>query len=425
MKWKKPLTVATLVVASMTLAACAPEASPPEAEGGAPSGELTIDWVSNEKAGIEAVIAEYAKFRPEVTVTLTTGDPAPYQAQLRTKLSAGTASDVMYVWPSQGLAGSLWPLAEYGFLAPLEDADWPGKYPASIQELTSFEGSTYIMAPLASSFEPAYNQDALDEAGLTAPATWSDMLAFCSDARDAGKTAYAIAGSDAYAPQAPVYNLVPDLVYGVNPDFDSQLASGEVTFADSGYLDALHKYEEMVAAGCFQDNPTGTSYETANELVATGAALGEFFLGTRLAALKTLAPDVDFRIHAFDSGDSPESDVVALSTQGGAAINAKAKNSAAARDFVAFLAGNLPAYVSAHPGTVPTIANGFTPGDANQELLVGHLERNETVHFLDQLWPDGTVGQAMISGLQGLLGGSVAAEAVLDDMQAKFDLANK
>src|SRR5690606_3801110 len=113
--------------------------------------------------------------------------------------------------------------------------------------------------------------------------------------------------------------------------------------------EAFGKYEEMVAAGCFQPNPTGTSYETANDRVAKGESFGEFFLGTRLAALQALAPETNFRIHAFDSGDDPEHDVVALSTQGGAAINAKAKNATAAADFVSFLAENLDIYVAAHP----------------------------------------------------------------------------
>ncbi len=425
MQWNRKLALggAIVAVAGMLLAGCtAPDA---ENGGGGATDDgtfLKIDWLANEKAGMDAVVAAFQEANPGVQVVVTTADTAQYQASIRTQLGTGTAADVFYVWPGDGNTAAIRQLDSGDFLADLSGESWVSSYPDFIRDLVSIDGKAYIMAPLATAFTPVYNQAALDAAGLTPPETWSDVLPFCQAAAKAGKVAFALAGNNLYAGQAPYYNLVADLVYGKDTSFDQKLLDGKTTFSDDkGYVEATEKYQEMIDGGCFQPNSTGTPYDESNRMVASGEALGQFLIGTRIAALQAAAPDGDFRIYPFHSDDDPATNAVTLSTQGGAAINAKTPRQETAKKFVQFLAENISLYQAAMPGTVPTITAGYTPANANEQFLIDTLDNGQAVHYLNQMWPNARIESAMVNGIQGLLVGSATPKDMLASMQKEFD----
>jgi raffinose/stachyose/melibiose transport system substrate-binding protein len=423
MQWNRKLALggAILAVAGLTLAGCAA----PDTEGGGATDDgtfLKIDWLANEKAGMDAVVAAFQEANPDIQVVVTTADTAQYQASIRTQLGTGTAADVFYVWPGDGNTAAIRQLQDGDFMTDLSDQDFVAKYPDFIRDLVSIDDKAYIMAPLATAFTPVYNQGALDETGLTPPETWSDVLPFCEAAADAGKVAFALAGNNLYAGQAPYYNLVADLVYGTGTEFDQQLLDGDTTFPDNdGYTEATEKYQEMIDGGCFQPNSTGTPYDESNRMVATGEALGQFLIGTRIAALQAAAPDGDFRIYPFHSDDDENTNAVTLSTQGGAAINKKTPRQDTAKKFVAFLADNIELYQAAMPGTIPTITEGYTPANDNEQFLVDTIEQGQAVHYLNQMWPNARIESAMVTGIQGLLVGSATPKQMLESMQKEFD----
>ena len=424
MQWNRKLTFggAAIAAAGLLLAGC----SAPGTETGGGSTDdgtfLKIDWLANEKAGMDAVVAAFQEANPDIQVVVTTADTAQYQASIRTQLGTGTAADVFYVWPGDGNTAAIRQLDSGDFLTDLSDEPWVASYPDFIRDLVSIDDKAYIMAPLATAFTPVYNQSALDEAGLTPPSTWSDVIPFCEAAASAGKVAFALAGNNLYAGQAPYYGLVADLVYGEGTDFDQALLDGETTFTDNeGYLEATEKYQEMIDSGCFQPNATGTPYDESNRMVATGEALGQFLIGTRIAALEAVAPEGDFRIYPFHSDDEEATDAVTLSTQGGAAIFAKSPRQETAKLFVQFLADNIELYQAAMPGTIPTITEGYTPSNENEQFLVDALTEGRAVHFLNQMWPNARIESAMVNGIQGLLVGTSTPEQMLEAMQTEFD----
>jgi len=424
MQWTRKLTIGGAIVATagLLLAGCsAPGAG--DDGGAADDGTfLKIDWLANEKAGIDAVVAAFQEANPDVQVVVTTADTAQYQASIRTQLGTGTAADVFYVWPGDGNTAAIRQLDSGDFLTDLSGESWVDTYPEFIRDLVSIDDKAYIMAPLATAFTPVYNQAALDAAGLTPPETWSDVIPFCEAAADAGKVAYALAGNNLYAGQAPYYALVADLVYGNGTEFDQELLDGTTTFTDNeGYAEATEKYQEMIDAGCFQPNATGTPYDESNRMVATGEALGQFLIGTRIAALQAIAPDGDFRIYGFHSDDDDSTNAVTLSTQGGAAVYAKSPRQETAKKFVAFLADNIELYQAAMPGTIPTITEGYTAADENEQFLVDALEQGQAVHFLNQMWPNARIESAMVNGIQGLLVGSATPKDMLASMQKELD----
>lgn len=414
-----------LAVVALALAGCSSDVGTgSDTDGGSGgSGELTVFWKGSEEAGIQAVVAAYAGENPDIDVIVSTADVEQYQSTLRTQLSSGSATDVVFVWPADGNPAALRQIAPGGFLEDLSERPWASQYPEAIAELTQVEGATYLMAPAVTSFGPWYNRTALDEAGLAAPSGWDDVLPFCEDARAAGKTGFAIGAASLNATQNVLYGLVPDLVYADGTAFDDELLDGSATFSENaGWVEAMDKYQQMSEAGCFNDDATGSNQDEQNRLVASGESLGMFGIGFQLAALRGLNPDAEFLLTPFSSDPDSDRNIMTVSNAGGAAVNADSPNKEQAIAFVDFLATpeGLDIYSQALVGAVPSIPTGTAVDDPNLAVINEYLEAGDTVHFLNQFWPNARIEQAMYSGVQGMLAGSQDATSVLTAMDGEI-----
>jgi raffinose/stachyose/melibiose transport system substrate-binding protein len=160
--------------------------------GDADSGTLSVFWLESQAPGLEAVIAEFEKENPDVDVEVTYADGDAYLAAIRTQLQAGTAADVLHVWPGNGNVAATVPLAENGSLMDLSDEPWVDSLPAEIAPYTQYDGKTYSFPSTLSIVGAVYNNAALADSGLEIPETWSEVIQFCGDARDLGTVAFSV-----------------------------------------------------------------------------------------------------------------------------------------------------------------------------------------------------------------------------------------
>lgn len=418
--WRTASAMATVLTIGVLASACSTGGAD---DGGGDGDSLTIFWKGSEETGIQAVVDAYAEVAPDVDVTLTTADVEQYQSTIRTQLTSGSAPDVFLVWPAYGNPAALQQIAPGGYLTDLSDREWASEYPESLQSLFEVDDVTYLMGPAVTSFGPWYNQDALDEAGLEAPTVWSDVVPYCEAAVEAGVTGYSIGAATPNATQGPLYGLVPDLVYGTDDSFDDELLAGDTTFSDEdGWVEAMDRLQEMIDAGCFNEDSTGATQDEQNRLVAEGEALGTFAIGTQLASFQSLNPDATFVTVPFSGDDDGEQNLMTVSNAGGAAVNADSEHQEEALAFVDWLATpeGLQAYTQGVAGAIPSIPSDEPLEDPNLQVISEHLEAGDTVHFLNQFWPNAEIEQAMYSGVQGMLAGSGTAAETLDAMDGEL-----
>src|SRR6185295_12575627 len=140
------------------------------ASGGGNSKTLTL--ASVDQGSIEDVVKAFEAANPGVKVNLTTAGADQYQQQIRTQLASGTAPDVMTVWPGNGNPGATFVLAKPGYLLDLSDQPWATKLPAGVKGVAQYEGKTYNAVFGLNGIGAVYNQQAMEKAGLTPPATW-------------------------------------------------------------------------------------------------------------------------------------------------------------------------------------------------------------------------------------------------------------
>jgi raffinose/stachyose/melibiose transport system substrate-binding protein len=429
MKKKVAALAAGALAVGLVLAGCSGGSSS-GGDAAKDTGKLTILWKVGNIPGLNAVLPAYKKLHPDLKITVTSADNVPLQTAVRNGLSAGTAPDIVWLWSGLGNPDSVAVVGDAGYLEDLSKQPWAGKFPDYINPLTEFGagakkvgGGKTGMLPLdITPFGVFYNNESMQKAGLTAPTTWSEVIPFCKAARAAGTVAFAM-GPATGDSQNIVYDFAPTLVYGPDPKFDSELASGKTTFSKSeGWQKTLAQELEMQKAGCFQDNLTGTTIPQAVDLAAKGGALSYTGVGFLLGALQASNPSATWSFSQLPATDQADKQYVAASIDGGAGVNAKAKNKQNAIDFLNWLAepAQMNTYTAAIGGAVPSIANDQFKATPVQDQMQQYITDGHAVTFLNHYWPNASMEDAFQSGLQALLTGDKTPSQVLSDMDTAY-----
>lgn len=417
MRYRVVATAVAGVAVAASLVACS---NNPSGGGATGEGGISLAVVTSDKAGAEAVAEAFTE-QTGIDVTITSSDTDNYMSTLRTQLSSGTAPDVFFVWPGDGNPMAKQVVAEAGLVEDLSDMDFVEKIPEAYRVLSDYEGATYVAPVSSAGIGAAYNLTVMDELGLTVPQTWTEVLALCADAKAAGKSAFALAGATPWNVQLIPYALTPTLVYGPDPDFAQQMSEGEVTFADSAWVDAFDKYIEMNDAGCFQDNALGTAYEGALDLVAKGEALASVQVNASVGAIRQTAPDgTEFSLEPLPANDDPASTRMAAAMGAGYAINVDTKNGDQARQFIEFITSpeGQALYADAIAG-IPALDPEYEVDEALAPLMT-FMAEGKTDPFMDQLWPNANVQQVHLEAGQQLLAGEITPAEALQRMDAAY-----
>jgi raffinose/stachyose/melibiose transport system substrate-binding protein len=416
---KKRLVALATIVATAALSGCA--ASTGSSSGGSGSENLSITWNANELTGIKAVIAAFKKQNPKVNITLKTNDgQADAMTALRAELSAGTATDITWVWPGNGNAGAIDQLAPGDFFVNLNGQSWVKDYPASMSKEVGVDGKTVMMAPAQMAFTLIVNETALKKYGLTAPTNWNQLFAYCAAAKKKGVAGIVQPGGEPYGPMTTMFDLVGSTVYDKGTQIDSALAAGKATFpTSSGWVEAMNKFTQLRDSDCYQPNSNGTQQPQAEQMVASGKGLGGFFAGVLLGPLEQLNPKADFQMVDFNA-NPPGRAMTVIQTIGGGAIPKKASNVPLALKFMDFLGTHTTTYADAVPGDIPTTAKDYKAPGPSEQFLMNAVNSGTAVHYPDLLWPSAATDGAMLNGLTAINLKKETGPQVLQQMQASL-----
>jgi raffinose/stachyose/melibiose transport system substrate-binding protein len=420
MKIRFAFALVTTVVGATVLAGCA--GGTPDNDGGI-SGTLTGVFDANYEDAMEEIVAGFEAEYPDVDVNFDYqgGD---FQQIVPTLLQAGTAPDLLLTYPAgkanaSNASANVVTLASQGRILELTE-DWTANVPDAWNEGTvGFEGGVYAFPGAVQPLAAIYNQDTLDGVGLAIPETLDEVLQFCADAQAAGLYAYAQGlGETSAGPQMVSFAQVASLVYGPNPDFDTELFAGDASYPESGWVDQFEIYQDMFDAGCFGEGALGRTRQQGAEAVASGAALGQIDVGGQRAVALGVSPDANIVIAPIPATNDGETYVTALPGYT-LAVNAETDNAAAARAFMEYLAGDEAGVIYANAfSAVPIIPNeAFVAPDA----LLAFAEVVAEGRYAKLAEVNGPVQTTLNEAVQSMLLGNDTPESVAQKMQDALD----
>ena len=353
MKRKFAAAAGVAVVATLSLAACSGSSETPAEESGPVT--LTLSgWSLETTPEFQALADAFNEENPDVTIELKGYDPAEYNTLLTADLAAGSGPDII----TQKEVKFVPTFVEGGQLLDVSDVELPD----GISGAPSYEvdGTAYAVPYRNDSWVLFYNKALFDQAGVEYPDgswTWDDY----SEA--AAALTEGIAASGGTAKGAYLHNW-QSTVQG----FASAQSDTDVLTGDYEYMEPF--YENVLA---LQGDGSQVDFNTAkaNQLTYQGEfgkqnaamlPMGTWFVATLIAQQASGdADDFEWGIAPIpqvdDSTAGLDNTPVTFGDPTGFGINAAIDESKvqAAKDFLAFAAGEEGAQILAGIGITPAL----------------------------------------------------------------------
>ncbi|WP_460773033.1 extracellular solute-binding protein [Microbacterium sp. GXF7504] len=409
--------LAAPLAGALVLAGCAGGGDSSSDSDAAEEGFSIMVAVANDGDDAYQQLVDAFTEETGVPVEYITYPSEAYNQQVRTQLQAGTAADIMILAPGTGQEISVVPLAEEGFLEPVESAS--KVIPAGTESQYEVDGKLYAQPNGLMPVGFVYNGAAAEEAGIDEfPATFEDLIKECTTARDAGKSFTALAGAAAPNTGMLGMNLAASRVYGEDPEWNTKRAEGKVTFADSAWVDALEAVVEMNDAGCFQDGAAGSGFDAITNGVVGGTSLTGIVPGSAALSMNAAKEGAGIVVEAIPAPKGATETLYA-SANYAFALNAKASDGAkaSAKKFLEWMTEPEQAILFADLyGMVPII--GVTDDNLLAEFQpISQLVMDGNYTGIPNAdWPSAAVYDALATGVQGLLTGQKTPVQVAEDM---------
>ncbi|SKC54141.1 ABC transporter substrate-binding protein [Okibacterium fritillariae] len=238
----------------LTMSGCASGGS-----GGSdrPENEIHVAVYGDSGNTVEQQLVDTFNKTSDVKIVLDTIPGADYQQKLQTIIGTSNAPDIFFNWGG----GSISDFVESDLLLPLDDfiTEDPGlkdNFLPSVFNTAVIDGKSYGI-PMRGT-QPVMlfnNKQVLADNGITAPATWDELLEAVEKLKAAGITPIALGGADQWT-TLMWFEYVYDRVAG--PElFEKALAGDPKVWESAASKKALGMLKDLIDAGAF-----GTNYDS-------------------------------------------------------------------------------------------------------------------------------------------------------------------
>lgn len=328
---------------------------------GAAQAQTTLTVASwkgggGEIAAFPELIAKFEREHPGVKVQLQYAGRNDLVTALNAKIQAGEAPDVMMV---DRVLMKNW--ASAGVLADLSNEAWVAQLRPDLVDTSRLDGRLYLFPMELIGMGVFVNMDLLKKAGVSRiPLTLSDYKSACAALKRVGATPLLLPAKDGWTPGVWATVLGVDEAQRGNRSFVRDVQAGKASFgATPAFTKALGSLRELADAGCYDPklNLGVDPWSTGLDEFRAGR-VGFLPQGAwNIQAFKP-TPGLNFQFAPFPALSGSKG--VGANFLGTSwAINAKAKNAAAARQWVAFWAKdeNLKLFLTAE-GASSTLRGG-------------------------------------------------------------------
>ncbi len=426
-----------LALLPVLLTGC-PRTPPPDASGGPPppaAGPVTIKmwtiWNAEPRQSALAGIArEFEAANPGIKVNITTFEPDAYKTSIKVVLGGRDAPDIYFVWSGEKMLHNFVRGGKVADLTPYLDADggaWRQRLiPASLDRFT-FDGKVRGIPYLLQCTFFFYNKPMFEKHGWQLPQTWDELIALCKQIKAAGITPLALGNTQKWPAHHYPFVLTQRLIgkEASEAQFDP---TGPGDYSDPGFVKALQMFSDFAKQGFFNASPNGTSRENARALFYSGKT-AMFYTGTwdfaRFSkggeAPESFWDQWDF--FNFPSVAGGKGDQTALAgSPDGFVVSESSQVKEAAVKFLQFMTTREQArkFVTACQEIVEV------QGAVDEEIAGPKLakyakmveEAKQITPWMDTMM-EATVAEEYMNGVQGLLGGTMTPEQVMEKVRAR------
>ncbi len=409
MKKSLVLLVGILLLATVAIIGC----------GGASEEGVTLtlgSWRTDDVTQINALLDEYKKVAPDVTIEFQPTNPPDYNATLRLQLEGGTGPDLMYA-RSYATGEELF---NDGYFADVSDL--PGLQEnftaSSLAPWQTKDGKSFGIPFTAIVQVVYYNKEIFDEVGVEIPTTWDEFFAAAEKFEAAGITPIANGLGDEWdINECFMMAILPGVVGGLEGRLEYE--SGAVPLNDAKMVSAFEIMGEV--ADYLPNGYEALTYNDSIALFATGQT-AMYFDGSWTAGLFADAP---FEWGTF-APPVPQGNEAAITfhPDTGMTYNTATEHPEEAKAFLAWLCS-----VEGASAAARLLPNGFFPM-INAPITIENAHANEILSLTQGrlqdarfVWPrfmdSEPSGYALMNqGVISVMKGQITAQQAADELAA-------
>ena len=332
--------LSALMLAACTSAAPEPSGSSPAASPTTqepPADAVSLTWANDaawHKAGQDAV-SELAgekigvKVKSEIFPT-----SEAFQAQVRSSLTTSSAFPVFDWWSGYQME----PVAEAGALMDITDlwqaAVADGRYPASLQELVSWDGVAYGFPKLVNYWVVFYNKHVFEDNGLQPPTTWAELEEISTTLKAKNIYPFGLSMQDS---SWQSFIWFEEILIRTDPALYTGVLDGSIAYNDPRIVDALGVWADILKAGWI--TPTGLLTNENTESKFQSGEYAMFLLGDWWSSSLTnidMVPGEDFGVFVMPDISAQASSGLIVEVRP-TLFSQNAQNAAEARKLAEFL----------------------------------------------------------------------------------------
>jgi raffinose/stachyose/melibiose transport system substrate-binding protein len=238
--------------------------------------ELTV-WDTHtgevENAAADQIYGAFMEANPNIEIIREVYSVDNMRQTVNTAIASGTGPDIIFYDAGPGYAGVL---AQAGLLTPIdeyaEQYGWGERIAEQSLEATTLGGELYGLPLQVDLIGMYYNQTLIEEAGLTVPQTYEELLTFCQGASEAGYVPLAFTNNPGWQ-GFHQFSMIVNNILG--PDWvQEKLLNNQGEWDSPEVVEAINSYfVEMRDAGCFSEDVNALTNDDANALFQSGEAL--------------------------------------------------------------------------------------------------------------------------------------------------------
>ena len=298
--------------------------------------ELVINSMHSDPLPQETfaeIVKKFQEANPDIQVKLNTSAHEEFKKSVRLWLASDNPPDVI-TWFAGNRAMYF---VEKGLIMDIsdvwQDAGLFEKFPKAFQSISLKDGKAYFLPDTYYWWAIYYRKSIFQQYNLTEPKTWDELLKVCATLKENGVTPFAI-GTKFPWTAAAWFDYLNMRVNG--PAYHMDLMFGKVPYSDAGVKKTFEYWGQLVKNGYYLDNAAAYGWQEAVPFMAQGKAamylMGQFILDSVPPEIKD---DMDFFQFPIIDANVPVGEDAPTD---GYMIPAKAKNPAAAKKFLQFLA---------------------------------------------------------------------------------------
>lgn len=409
---KCTIVLALLLVGTMLFVGCGKEEA---SDSNAPvtlSVYMQMDLANPQSAYWPVTVAAFEEKYPDINIEIEYVNGEAYHDKFQIMAATGDIPDLFTLYASSR-SGYVIDRGMVKDINPWLTEEFKSNYNPAIFKPQGSNGEIYIVSPNLAVCTVIYvNPKLQEELGLTMPKTLDEMIAQVPVIREAGLTPLAFANKGQWQAQSLLLSMLTDRMGGV-AWFD-KARSGEASFTDKNFVDALTIVQEMTDTGLF---PAGVNqYEGTQSWGDFVADKAVYLLdaGWRIPALKGAATPEDFAQYKVMAFPAIEGEVVQGSSAAtvGESFGMNAELEGAKADaawkFMSFVSGEEGLRIYTEHGGISTYKFDMSQFDIDQlSLQYIDLINNQSMGYVIDAVMDGEgVSNLLNPGIQAIMLGT-------------------